>query len=87
MEPSFYEYDLLFQTVIDGFDPDKFRQVNKQASSKPSMVSTSSLSNGLATHSYFEQNSSEMDMPGSVPTYDRTEQKLLATLEQELGVL
>ena len=75
-----------FQTVIDGFDPDKFRQVNKTTAA----VAASAASNRRPTldRSFSALGSStEMDVPGAVPTYDRAEQKLIASLEQELGVL
>ena len=74
-----------FQTVIDGFDPDKFRQVNKTTAA----VAASASSNRPTLDRSFSAlgSSTEMDVPGAVPTYDRAEQKLIASLEQELGVL
>ena len=110
--------------MIDGFDPDKFRKVNKQpggglppvgsnaAGSKPGLSSLPpprqtfvrrSNSNSFSNNNNIDDDDdfgrsppspyrggggSTMDMPGAaVPTYDRTEQQLLQTLEQELGVL
>ena len=72
--------------MIDGFDPDKFRKVNsrsnpadqsfhieRQIKSPPSLT--------LQTTAF-----QQSDMPG-VPTYDKGERQLLASLEQELGAL
>ena len=83
----------IFQTVIDGFDPDKFRKVNKDSKNNnkhdsgihverqfnSSASSTGSSSRGAAEIP-------TMEMPG-VPSYDNSERQLLASLEQELGVL
>ena len=77
--------------MIDGFDPDKFRKVNKDSKSNTdsgihverkfnsSASSTGSSSRGAAEIP-------TMEMPG-VPSYDNSERQLLASLEQELGVL
>ena len=74
----------IFQTVIDGFDPDKFRQVNNKTTTA---ANPSSNRPNLDRSFSVLGSSTEMDMPGAVPTYDRAEQKLIASLEQELGVL
>lgn len=81
------------QTVIDGFDPDKFRKVNNRATKAGSGISTDSgiqierqvdsASSGITTRAMHMQ---FQEMPG-VPSYDRGERQLLASLEQELGVL
>ena len=79
------------QTVIDGFDPDKFRKVN----TKVGTAASSSYQDSQLTvdRKYFSQSHFTRDtglereeMPG-VPTYDKGERQLLAALEQELGVL
>jgi len=70
------------QTVIDGFDPDKFRKANKAGQNKqPTSATANSFSRqdsligrGAVT--------SQMDMPGAVPTYDQSELQIMA----ELGV-
>ena len=73
--------------MIDGFDPDKFRQVNNKTTA-PAATSTVSSNRPNLDRSFSALGgSTEMDMPGAVPTYDRAEQKLIASLEQELGVL
>lgn len=89
---------MFFQTVIDGFDPDKFRKVNKDSKKDDydagirverqfgSASSNESLPN---QHQSRRRSSSHFDayeMPG-VPSYDNSEKQLLASLEQELGVL
>ncbi len=86
--------------MIDGFDPDKFRQVNKQPSKPGGVGLTRSTSlqggnpgGGVSAFSLSTDpdhgvgRTADMDVPGAVPTYDRAEQKLIASLEQELGVL
>ena len=72
--------------MIDGFDPDKFRQVNNKTTPAAATNVSSNRPNLDRSFSALGS-SSEMDMPGAVPTYDRAEQKLIASLEQELGVL
>ena len=82
---------LKLQTVIDGFDPAKFRQANNKKESKGGNIPD----NGIRVERQFGSASSNesrgarmatIEMPG-VPSYDRTEKQLLASLEQELGVL
>ena len=75
--------------MIDGFDPDKFRQVNNRTTAAPAATTANVSSNRPNLDRSFSAlgSSTEMDMPGAVPTYDRAEQKLIASLEQELGVL
>ena len=93
--------------MIDGFDPDKFRKVNKGSKKEEdfdsgihverkfgSASSKNSSNNGWngngrngsgnepKTHQI-----ATMQMPGVVPSYDNSEKQLLASLEQELGVL
>ena len=81
--------------MIDGFDPDKFRKVNKGKNgqdfdpgiqiSRQFGSASSSDSSRVATaktHQHIET----IQMPG-VPAYDNSEKQLLASLEQELGVL
>lgn len=75
------------KTVIDGFDPDKFRQVNNRTTAAAAATTVSSNRPNLDRSFSVLGSSTEMDMPGAVPTYDRAEQKLIASLEQELGVL
>ena len=84
-------YPIYFQTVIDGFDPAKFREANNKDSKKHG----TNADNGIRVERQFgSATSSEsrgarlttVEMPG-VPSYDRTEKQLLASLEQELGVL
>ena len=77
--------------MIDGFDPDKFRKVNK---TNKAAAATSSNHPGFAASNATSAASASrsLDMsaalpPGAVPTYDRSEQQLLASLEQELGVI
>lgn len=73
-----------FQTVIDGFDPDKFRKVN----SKPTNAGTSNSAPTVSIgRNDFGSSTASMDVPGAVPTYDTTEQQLLASIEHELGVI
>ena len=100
------------KAVIDGFDPDKFRKVNKgggggvqDRSHAPATASSGAGAGGGgggaagfgprsfgdggrgrmgASAAAAEQ---QMDMPGAVPTYDRSEQQLMASLERELGVM
>ena len=89
--------------MIDGFDPDKFRKVNKDAKkaqdndsgirierqfgSASSSDSIPALRRGVGAGTQRRlSNYGSMEMPG-VPTYDNSEKQLLASLEQELGVL
>jgi len=81
------------QTVIDGFDPDKFRKVNKDSKKNNNYDSgihverqfnSSASSTGSSSRGATEIPS--IQMPG-VPSYDNSERQLLASLEQELGVL
>ncbi len=65
------------QTVIDGFDPDKFRQVNKASGTKTNNSSQFGAIEGTVA-------TTEVEVPGSVPTYDPSEQQLIASLEREL---
>jgi hypothetical protein len=69
--------------VINGFDPDKFRRVNNK--NVPSFDSDIRIERRIQSPagSTFQMPAS---MPG-VPSYDPTEKQLLATIEQELGVL
>lgn len=72
--------------MIDGFDPDKFRKVNSKANSneQPFQIERqfkSPPSTTLQTSTF-----QHSDMPG-VPTYDKSERQLLATLEHELSAL
>jgi len=85
------------QTVIDGFDPDKFRKVNKDSKNSSNydtgihverQFNSSASSNGSSS-TRSGRGATEiptMEMPG-VPSYDNSERQLLASLEQELGVL
>ena len=77
---------LKLQTVIDGFDPDKFRKVNSKMNSSDQTYhverQVKSPPSATLQTSTFQQS----DMPG-VPTYDKSERQLLATLEQELSAL
>jgi hypothetical protein len=74
---------LFFQTVINGFDPDKFRRVNnKNGPSFDSEIRIERRIQSPASASF----QIPASMPG-VPSYDPTEKQLLATIEQELGVL
>ena len=75
-------FHLNFQTVIEGFDPDKFRQVNQQQQS----VKVASSRGGAGSRQTTEKFDHQL-IPGAVPTYDMSEKQLLASLEQELGVL
>ena len=79
--------------MIDGFDPAKFRQANNKRESKAGNIGNPD--NGIRVERQFGSASSNesrgarmatIEMPG-VPSYDRTEKQLLASLEQELGVL
>ena len=79
--------------MIDGFDPDKFRKVNKDSKKNNNYDSgihverqfnSSASSTGSSSRGATEIPS--MQMPG-VPSYDNSERQLLASLEQELGVL
>ena len=70
--------------MIEGFDPDKFRQVNQQQQQSVKVAGNSSRGGGN------RQTAEKIDhqlIPGAVPTYDMSEKQLLASLEQELGVL
>ena len=72
-----------FQTVINGFDPEKFRKVNnKNISGFDSEIRIERRIQSPAT-SLFQM---PTNMPG-VPSYDPTEKQLLANIERELGVL
>ena len=77
-------FHLNFQTVIEGFDPDKFRQVNQQQQSVK--VASNSIRGGGNRQRTTEKFDHQL-IPGAVPTYDMSEKQLLASLEQELGVL
>ena len=80
--------------MIDGFDPAKFREANNKNSKKNPQIPD----NGIRVERTFGSASSvesrnlgatrltTIEMPG-VPSYDKTEKQLLASLEQELGVL
>ena len=72
--------------MIDGFDPDKFRQVNTKGNRTEQMFHVQrtihSPPSATLETSMFQQG----DIPG-VPTYDKSERQLLATLEQELSAL
>ena len=82
--------------MIDGFDPAKFRQANNKKESKGGNFGNPD--NGIQVERQFGSASSNesrgarmqrmatIEMPG-VPSYDRTEKQLLASLEHELGVL
>ena len=82
--------------MIDGFDPDKFRKVNKDKNSpqdsgiriERQLGSASSSDSGIRMMGAGATNTrmTTIEMPG-VPSYDNTEKQLLASLEQELGVL
>ncbi|TRY71017.1 hypothetical protein TCAL_10834 [Tigriopus californicus] len=75
------------KTVIEGFDPDRFRKANKGSTNVPSERKSSYSSPGPQRPfqgSAVRQTS--MDIPGVIPTYDRTEQNMLASLEHELGL-
>ena len=73
--------------MIDGFDPDKFRKVNSKAN-KTNDPSFHVKRHIQSPPSFSLQTSTfqESDMPG-VPSYDKSEKQLLATLEQELSAL
>lgn len=81
--------------MIDGFDPDKFRKVNKDKNSpqdsgiriERQFGSASSSDSGIRMGAGTSNaRMTTIEMPG-VPSYDNTEKQLLASLEQELGVL
>lgn len=78
--------------MIDGFDPDKFRKVNKDSKKDSgirverqfgSASSSESLGIERSNNNHYQN---AFEMPG-VPSYDNSEKQLLASLEQELGVL
>ena len=86
---------VFFQTVIEGFDPDKFRQVNQHQPPLHQNVHSPVLSK-KSSRVFRHQNATDNSetgfdhhqlIPGAVPTYDMSEKQLLAALEQELGVL
>ena len=80
--------------MIDGFDPDKFRKVNKDSKKNNKYDSGIHVERQFGSASSSSGSSSRgtevqiptMEMPG-VPSYDNSERQLLASLEQELGVL
>ena len=80
--------------MIDGFDPDKFRKVNKDSKKNNNYDSGIHVERQFGSASSSSGSSSRgtevqiptMEMPG-VPSYDNSERQLLASLEQELGVL
>ena len=74
------------QTVIDGFDPDKFRKVNSKARSSDSTFHIERQIRSPPSTTLETRVLQASDMPG-VPNYDQGERQLLASLEHELGVL
>ena len=77
---------LLFQTVIDGFDPDKFRKVNARPNPKDQSFQIERQFKSPPSTTLQTSTFQHSDMPG-VPTYDKSERQLLATLEHELSAL
>ena len=86
--------------MIDGFDPDKFRQVNRRGgggggvtgvgastTSDYSLPPPVSQFGSITSNVGTSATLNEDMMPGSVPTYDSTEKQMLASLERELGVI
>ena len=71
--------------MIEGFDPDKFRKVNQQGRQQSAEIKVGGGSR-VANRNQTEQIDHRL-IPGAVPTYDMSEKQLLASLEQELGVL
>ena len=77
--------------MIDGFDPDKFRKANKDRKNDSGICIERQFGGGNGSSSSRESSSgasrmTTIEMPG-VPSYDNSEKQLLASLEQELGVL
>ncbi len=88
--------------MIDGFDPDKFKKVNNKGGGNDNMVPLKKntvadpdlrIERKIDSANSNRQLSADepmmrfQEMPGAVPSYDRGERQLLATLEQELGVI
>lgn len=73
---------------IDGFDPEKFRVANQQASHQRRSPDDSDIiiSHKIPSLTNRPAYPELVSMPG-VPSYDPLEQQLLASLERELGVL
>lgn len=99
----------MLQTVIDGFDAEKFRKVNSKPVTAPSAPKETFWTQRLPQRSAAARDDGgifvervrignpsisavagkmggALTVPG-VPSYDKSERQLLATLEQELGVL
>ena len=88
--------------MIEGFDPDRFRKANRggggggvgHPDGPASFHHRGSQNNNVRNLAYgsSSQNSAalersqEVDIPGVIPTYDRSEQQIIAALEQELGI-
>ena len=72
--------------MIDGFDPDKFRQVNTKENRTEQMFHVQRTIQSPPSATLETSTFQQSDMPG-VPTYDKSERQLLATLEQGLSAL
>ena len=72
--------------MIDGFDPDKFRKVNARANPKDQSFQIERQFKSPPSTTLQTSTFQHSDMPG-VPTYDKSERQLLATLEHELSAL
>ena len=72
--------------MIDGFDPDKYRQVNTKVNRTEQMFHVQRTIHSPPSTTLETSTFQPSDMPG-VPTYDKSERQLLATLEQELSAL
>ena len=72
--------------MIDGFDPDKFRKVNAKNNTSDQSFHIERRIKSPPSTTLQTTTFQQSDIPG-VPTYDKGERQLLASLEQELGVL
>merc|ERR1719295_2204218 len=79
-----------FQTVIEGFDPDKFRQVNQHHQPPLHQSVHSPVLSKKSSRVFRHQNATDNSetgfdhhqlIPGAVPTYDMSEKQLLAAAE------
>ncbi|PSN39041.1 hypothetical protein C0J52_13773, partial [Blattella germanica] len=66
---------ILLQSAVDGFDPEKFRRVNKK---EPSIDDNKSSSAGSS-----RGDDVVLLHPHSVPDYDVSEQQILDSIERE----
>ena len=71
---------------IDGFDPAKFKAANNKMGASVSKTDIRVGGTNIISNTQLNSVPSFAEPPGYVPTYDHSEQQLLASLERELGV-